>query len=213
MVADADQPYALKDPAEVARRRGLLELPHIAPLIEYSNSVMARVGSGYEVPFFDPCDGGTNAQALFLLEAPGRKAMGSRFISRNNPDPSAKMMFMTLARAGIPRQTTLLWNVVPWYVGNHTAIRAVTPDDIAASLSFLKELIDLLPNLKAVVLVGKKAQRVELHVAKLTVCRVFRSPHPSQRVMNRWPEQRAEMIKTFCEVAAWLKTSERPSLA
>ena len=38
------------------------------------------------IPHFDPLDGGSNAQVLFLMEAPGPKASASGFVSRNNPD-------------------------------------------------------------------------------------------------------------------------------
>jgi hypothetical protein len=104
----------------------MLTLPHIAPLVEYVQQTTIRMGSNYEIPYFDPCDGGINAQALFLLEAPGRKAVGSNFISRNNPDPSAKTMCTLLATVALPRYSTLLWNIVSWYVGNDSSIRPVT---------------------------------------------------------------------------------------
>ncbi len=196
MGVDPDLPYALDDPEEIARRRAMLSLPHIAPLVEYAQQIIIRLGSGYEIPYFDPCDGGINAQALFLLEALRRKAVGSSFISRNNPDPSAKTMCTLLAVAALPRGATLLWNVVPWYVGSDSTIRPVTKSDIAAALPFVTELIALLPNLKAIVLVGHKAQTIKHQLARLTNARLFECHHPSQRVMNRWPGRRAEMLDT-----------------
>jgi uracil-DNA glycosylase len=204
MHPDPDSPYALRDPEEIARRRRMVSLPHIAPLVAYARAIIGTVGTGYEIPYFDPCDGGINAEALFLLEAPGRKAVGSGFVSRNNPDPSAKMMCTSLAAAGIPRRRTLLWNIVPWYVGDDSAIRAITKSDISIALPFLTELVVMLPNLKAIVLVGRKAQNVKSEVARMTTVQLFESHHPSQRVMNRWPERRSEISDTFRSLASFL---------
>lgn len=205
MPVDPDAPYALGNPGEIDRRRAMLTLPHIAPLVAYAQQMTMRMGTGYEIPNFDPCDGGTNAAALLLLAAPGRKAVGSGYVSRNNPDPSAKTMCTLLAAAGLPRGATLLWNVVPWYVGGDSTIRPVTRSDLATALPFTSELIALLPRLKAVVLLGRKAQAAKAHIARLTNARVFESHHPSQRVMNRWPERRAEMLDTFRSLASFLE--------
>ncbi len=205
MTVDSDLPYALGNLEEIERRRAMLTLPHIAPLVEYAQQITIRMGSSYDIPYFDPCDGGINAQALFLLEAPGRKAVGSTFISRNNPDPSAKTMCILLATAALPRDAILLWNIIPWYVGNDSSIRPVTQSDIVTALPFIKDLIALLPNLRAIVLVGRKAQNVKFQLTRLTNARLFESHHPSQRVMNRWPERRAEMLDTFRSLASFLR--------
>ena len=205
MVMDTNSPYILIEPDEVKRRLAMLTSPHIAPLITYAQQIMARLGSNYQIPYFDPCDGGIHSEVLFLLEAPGRKAIGSSFISRNNPDPSARNMCTLLDAAGLPRTTTLLWNIVPWYVGSEEKIRAVKKSDITTAIPFLKELINFLPNLKAIVLVGRKAQSAKSQIIQLTSARFFESHHPSQQVMNRWPERRVEMLDTFKSLAAFLK--------
>ncbi len=72
------------------------------------------------VPHFDPLDGGINARVLFLLEAPGAKAVASGFVSRNNPDETARNFFDLNMAAGIARRDTVCWNVVPWYIGTGT---------------------------------------------------------------------------------------------
>ncbi len=204
-MVDPDLPYALGNPEEIERRRAMLTLPHIVPLVEYAQQIATRMGSGYEIPHFDPCDGGVNAKVLFLLEAPGRKAMASGFISRNNPDPSAKTICTLLAVAAIARSVTLLRNIVPWYVGDDLAIWPVTELDIATALPFFTELIALLPHLRAVVLLGRKAQNVKSQLVRMTNAQLFESHHPSQRVMNRWPERRAEMSDTFRRLASFLR--------
>jgi hypothetical protein len=82
------------------------------------------------LPDFDPWDAGIDAEILFLLEAPGARAVASTIVSRNNPDETAKNMFLLHQDACIPRARTLLWNVVPWYIGDGARIRAATPQDL-----------------------------------------------------------------------------------
>lgn len=208
MIVDPDLPYTLSEPDEVKRRLAMLTLPHIAPLIAHAQQITARLGSSYQIPYFDPCDGGIHSEVLFLLEAPGRKAIGSSFISRNNPDPSARNMCTLLNTVGLPRTITLLWNIVPWYVGSESRIRAVKKSDIATAIPFLKELIDFLPNLKAIVLVGRKAQTAKSQIIPLTSARFFESYHPSLQAMNRLPERRAEMLNIFKHLVAFLKNGD-----
>lgn len=214
-IIDPDSPYTLSEPDEVKRRLAMLRLPHIAPLVAYTQKITARLGDNYQIPYFDPYDGGIHAKVLFLLEAPGRKAVealgvsiGSGFISRNNPDPSAKNMCNLLKAAGIPRTDTLLWNIVPWYVGSNSKIRAVKKSDIETALSFFKELIDFLPNLKAIVLVGRKAQSAKSQLAHLASTRFFESYHPSLQVINRSPERYNEILGTFKNIGAFLKNGD-----
>ena len=65
-----------------------------------------------------------------LLEAPGPKAVLSGFVSRNNPDGSAKNFFEFNAQAKIPRKLTVTWNVVPWYIGDGKRIRSANRADL-----------------------------------------------------------------------------------
>ena len=196
-----DAPYALSSPAERERRTAMLNQPHIAPLVEYLTSIKANHPEK-ELPCFDPCDGGVCAKALFLLEAPGPKAVGSAFISRNNPDPTARNLCELLSEANIARADTLIWNIVPWYVGDGTRIRAVNTDDINQAFVHLADLIELLPDLKVVVLVGKKAQSAQSQIEELTRVPIVNTPHPSARVFNMWPDKKDEMKEQLREVAA-----------
>jgi len=178
------------------------------PAISGPSYYQALSCRGYRIPYFDPCDGGVNARVLFLLEAPGAKAVASGFISRNNPDPSARMMCTSLTEAGLLRTDTILWNDVPWYVGGDSRIRAVIDSDLKSALPYFAELVGLLPRLKAVVLVGQKAQKIKTEIARLSNATVFASPHPSQRVMNRWPHCRVEMLNTFRSVKEFLHSGD-----
>lgn len=112
-----DEPKSLRSADARAQRLAAVDDHHIAPLTEFVRSLRARMGTEYAIPYFDPFDGGTRADCLFLLEAPGPKAIASQFISRDNPDETAKNVFLLSREAGIGRHRTVLWNVVPWYIG------------------------------------------------------------------------------------------------
>ena len=173
-----DTPRSLGNPAVRQRRRALLDRPHMKPLNEYVARLRRERKFG-EIPDFDPLDGGIEAQVLFLFQKAGKQTVGcngSGFISRNNDDNTAKATFNFMREAGIPRELTVTWNVVPGWNGE---------DDVAAperraGIRCLKELLALLPRLRAVVLVGGEAQRAWRFVARPDLC-VFPSYHPSPR--------------------------------
>jgi uracil-DNA glycosylase len=108
-----DAPKTLGDAEERGRRSGRLLSPHMRNLTEFVEALRSKTGYGEDIPNFDPADGGVEARCLFLLEAPGRKAVRSGFVSRNNPDETAKNFFKLNHEAGIPRHDTAIWNVVP----------------------------------------------------------------------------------------------------
>ena len=198
-----NEPYALSSPTERERRAAMLWQPHVYPLAKYLAEIKAQHPEK-ELPCFDPCDGGISAKALLLLEAPGPKAVGSTFISRNNPDPTARNLCELLSEAEIVRADTLIWNIVPWYVGDSTRIRAVNADDINESFAYLEDLIGLLPDLKVIVLFGKKAGSAKSQIVQLTSVPIIETPHPSARVFNMWPDKKDEMRQQLRKVAALL---------
>jgi hypothetical protein len=53
----------------------MLNEPHIAPLADYVQR-LRDIHPAWEFPNFDPLDGGTNAEILFLLEKPGADDLG-----------------------------------------------------------------------------------------------------------------------------------------
>lgn len=167
------------DPAEGARRRAMLSLPHMAPLAAYAQSLRARPGA--TVPDFDPLDAGANAELLFLLEKPGPRGQ-TGFVSRDNPTGTAAAIRAFMADAGLPRGRTALWNAVPWWNGT-TAIREPERRD---GLHAVRALLLLLPRLRAVVLVGRTAGRART-VLEAAGLPVFASAHPSPQVRAGWP--------------------------
>jgi uracil-DNA glycosylase len=204
-----DSPKLLADPAARAARTAQLGAPHVAPLTAFVRALRDAAGLEASVPDFDPWDGGTQAEVLFLLEAPGPKAVMSGFISRNNPDESAKNFFELNAAAGIARGRTATWNIVPWYIGTGSRIRAATRTDIEAGIPSLVRLLDLLPRLRAIVFVGEKAARADEVIAKLRPgLRRFRSPHPSPLYVNNAPGNRDHILSALRRVARFLDGDE-----
>lgn len=194
-----DEPYALKSPEEQVRRRGMLTAAHIAPLDAWVRTIADRAGVPQaSVATVDPCDGGVNACALFLFAAPGGGAPESGFISRNNPDSSAKYVGELLAEAGIERRSTLLWNAVPWCLDS----KQCSKDVLISAGPYLEELLRLLPDLRVVVLLGGIAQRLPEAVPGIFGRRMIVTTWlPSVLAFNPKPERRDDVLRAFRAVA------------
>jgi len=192
-------PRAHRDPAFLAAKRDRLREPHVAPLNDLAGRIAAPPGSG--APAFDPDSAGIYTRSLFLFEAPGARstgtagprpaAKGSGIISPDNNDPTAENMWRLHEAAGLSRTSTLAWNIVPWYVGSETKIRAVEPQDLKDSAQYLAMLIALLPELRVVVTFGEKSRqgwfRYLLH-DDAPLLPTLAVPHPSPQSLNPHPE-------------------------
>ena len=80
MYCDNNIPNQLKQEQEVIKRLEKIHEPHILSLTDYVEFL--RQCTKLSIPYFDPCDGGVNAEALFLFQAPGPQALKTNFISR-----------------------------------------------------------------------------------------------------------------------------------
>jgi len=200
-----DSPRLLGNSAACEERREQLGEPHIAPLTALVRDLRSERGPDVWIPDFDPWDGGVNAEILFLLEAPGGRAVSSGFISRNNPDSTAKNFFELNREAGISRHRTVTWNVVPWYIGTGKKIRGAKQSDVAEGVDALRRLLSLLPRLKAVVLLGRPAERsAELIRSLKPDVGIFISPHPSPLFVNNKPGNRDRILAVLHAVAVYL---------
>lgn len=200
-----DTPKSLGNPRHRAERLALLQEPHIRELTAFVERIRVERTCGDAVPYFDPADGGSPAECLYVLEAPGPKAVKSGFISRNNPDETAKNWLTLNAEAGVDRKRTVICNIVPWYIGSNGKIRAAGSADISAGWPYLLELVDMLPRLRVVVLVGGKAQQIgsRLRSARPSL-RQMSCPHPSPMFVNRKPENRGILLSSLRDVATTL---------
>lgn len=159
-------------------------------------------GGGESVPWFDPAEGGVRGRILILGEAPGPRALGvdsprpnskgSGFISPDNNDGTAANCWTLIHEAGIDRSDLVTWNIVPWYVGDGQRIRAANADDLREAAPALRDLLALLPDLRVVVLYGRKAA-AGWAAAGMTVP-FIEVPHPSPTNLNTRPESRAKVL-------------------
>ncbi len=199
-----DEPKSLSRKKVVDARRAQLEAPHVAQLTAFVRKLQLKTHQ--KVPYFDPLDGGTSAEVLFLGETPGRRARQSNFVSRNNPDETANNFFQFNERVGLLRNRTISWNIVLWYIGNKKKIQATSAKDCKMGIQPLLDLLELLPRLRAVVFFGKSAQRAIISVANLTTRRyqLFEAPHPSPQSVNRNKRNRHEIIRVLADVKSYL---------
>lgn len=197
------EPMSLSSFDACQARETRLQDAHIAPLTAFVRDLRSNKGPGFKIPYFDPLDGGTGAEVLFLLEAPGPKAVRSGFVSRDNPDRTAENLFKFAA--AIPRKHTVIWNIVPWYIGYGSTIRPAKADDIHAGLACLTPVLELLIGLRAIVLVGRKAQMVEDSVKRLRPLALFRCPHPSPQFVNRALEHADQISTVLAKVSGFLQ--------
>jgi len=119
---------------------------------------------GLEVPNVDPNDGGVNAMVLFLLETPGPRAVGTQFVSRDNPDPSARNMGRLLDQAGFARADVVLWNVVPQCISTADRNKRPTKKQIKEAASKTQDFINALPRLKVVIFCGVSAKTARAYL-------------------------------------------------
>ena len=199
-----DAPRSLKSPTAIAARRAMLNLPHITPLRDYAAELRAEDHG--TVPEFDPMDGGTTARLLFLMEKPGPMTddlsqtgkTGSGFISRDNDDPTAEAIFNFMQQAGIAREETVLWNIIPWWNGS----RNITPTEVNTGLLQLDGLVDLLPEVTTVIAVGRRAARAKA-VVEMRSRAFYCSAHPS-------PINRAARPKVWRAIPGiWAKAARK----
>src|SRR3569833_3277122 len=89
-----------------------------------------------------------------------------------------------------------VWNVIPWWNGT----MAVTFNELREGVDLVRHLIRLLPDLRAVVLVGRKAARAKPLLEGIGLD-LRESAHPSPRVRASRPELWRAIPKVWAEIA------------
>jgi len=151
------------------------------------SSLVSRIrrekGSDF-VPDFDPDGGSPESEFLFLLEAPGPRSLkskGSGYISIDNKDGTAKRFKNQLTQSGFHKSEIVVWNIVPWYLGDHKGITSASAKDIQDAFSYLEDLLKIMPNLKYVILVGQKARNSLVHLSSYGRFCILDLHHPSNQ--------------------------------
>jgi uracil-DNA glycosylase len=181
-------------PGSIAARHARLGEPDVARLNAFAQRLAAD--NDEHVPAFDPDSGGRKARVLLLLQDPSRiAAYESRLISRHTNDSTAGNTFTACEEAGLDYKEALHWNVIPWWAqdpakdpapGKH---RSLAVESRRAG-PYLAETLKLLPNLRSVALVGRKAQSAWDRASKASggsqghCLRLYRCPHTSPLAWN-----------------------------
>lgn len=188
----------LDDEAQRTTRAALIDAPHVAALNTYARTLMT---GAREVPWFDPLDGGVQAEVLVLLQSPARDARRPRFVSRDNSGATQRNLKRFLANAGIARERSVLWNTLPWIAKDDAHPRAPSRRDLDTGLAALPAVLDLLASLRVVVLAGRIAQTaatvIRMHRPRLVILAM---PHPSPLSLCTDPALRLRIITTLAEV-------------
>src|SRR5215208_2945203 len=95
----------------------MLENRRVERLTRHVRRLRDEMRYGCDIPYFDPMDGGVEADVLFLFESPGEGALASGFVSRDNRDSSAAKLTALNKDARLKWELTASWNIVPWALG------------------------------------------------------------------------------------------------
>jgi hypothetical protein len=115
----------------------------------------------YRVPYVAPHYGASTALILALSSNPGPMAggaKGSGMLSRENNDGSAARMGNIYSTVGLSDDHVVPWNAYPWHV-HDTHPNGLPNNLIDEGLQPLKRLLDLHPNIRAIVAHGGDAHR------------------------------------------------------
>jgi len=160
--------------------------PHVEPINRYVDE-LREAGRGW-APYVAPAHGGTAAPVLSILRDPGpatQQGKGSGFISVENDDASAALQADLLEEVGLTAAALTPWNAYPWYVN-----RAPSSAELDAGVATVLHLVDLMPQLRVILLQGKDAQnawaRVIRHRPALVderQLRIIETFHPSRQAL------------------------------
>ena len=146
------------------------------------------------VPYADPASATAGARVLVLMQDPAGDAEdGSGFVSVHNNDVTAANLYRVYDRAKLDPAVTLLWNVVPWWVGNPARPPRDPLREAVRAGPYLEQFVELLdPVPTEVVLLGRPAQRAWDRLVRrcglpavLAEATVGRCPSPGPLVHHR----------------------------
>ncbi|MGV9923384.1 hypothetical protein [Nocardia rhamnosiphila] len=134
---------------------------HVADLNRFVDSLRSKQ-NGF-VPYVSPEFGGREARVLLLNLSPGKGTDpaqgGSGFLSLRNPDGAAERLGEGIVAAGLPADNCVAWKIYPWYMrGLSDKPATERRNHMAVGFPLLRDLFDLLPELRVVVAFGEDAK-------------------------------------------------------
>jgi hypothetical protein len=129
-----------------------------APIRAFASRI--RRATGRQVSDFDPTGPGAHGRVLILLRDPGGSeggALQTGYVSPwTNDDATARNERRLISASTLTRTVCLFWNAFPWDLQGCNP----TVSDRERGAQFLRELIELLPRLRAIVACGNEAHDV-----------------------------------------------------
>jgi uracil-DNA glycosylase len=154
-------------------------------LDEYYAYLASMKGPEFLIPHFDSFFGEpTSATTLLFLESPGPQVRDTRLISLNNDDPTARNLKDQLDKAKVSLENVLLWNIVPWIRKEEKGFDVPVKKDIVEARDYHIQLFKILPQLRALVFLGKRAQSDIVYYSGHTNYRLLAAHHPSAQAMS-----------------------------
>jgi hypothetical protein len=180
---------------------------HISPINRYVDFLREQSGRGW-VPYVAPLYGGVDAKLLSVLRDPGpktREGAGSGFICMENDDQTAEALCNHYAQAGIPACDIVPWNSYPWYIN-----KAPSVVQLRAGAETIAHLLEILKEVRVVMLHGGDAHRVWDYVPAVRTMHVIKTFHPSsQAFIHKDPqviaERRRHIREAFREAASLIQ--------
>jgi hypothetical protein len=166
---------------------------------------------GFSVPYIAPHYGASTARILALSSNPGPQAggvNGSGMLSRENNDGSAARMGVIYESVGLSDSQIVPWNAYPWHV-HETHPNGLPNSLIHNGLYALKRLLELHPNIQAVVAHGGDAHRsVKLFMSPKYFgayadgrgLKVWNARHTSNRAFILQEPERSIALEGVCAV-------------
>ena len=171
----------------------------VLPMTLTAHLTHLRTTLALPVPAPDPLDGGAAARVLLLLEKPGPASARLGLITRDGPNPTARAIKAFAERAGLPREATIIWNVIPAWNGT---IR-VSAAELRGGLAHLPAFLDCLPSLRGAILVGRRAQSAAPLIEARGLPWVA-SAHPSPQVRAARRADWEAIPARWAAAKAWL---------
>jgi hypothetical protein len=208
----------MSDPAFKAGQFENVHQPHVVAvnrLVEELRERQPPEGRGW-VPYVAPIHGGSEARILSVLRDPGpmtHETNGSGMLCVENDDDSAALQCELLAKVDLGARDLTPWNTYPWY--RHDQTSGLTGQQITQGLDPLRRLMEVLPELRVVLLQGGEAKTLWKRFARqhpevaqrYTVVQTY---HPGRTALRHPdPEVRAareaRRVAAFEEVRAALR--------
>jgi hypothetical protein len=201
-------PRRMGDVAFRAAQQEQAFAPQVRAINQLCDALMAEK-AGSSVPYVAPHYNATTARILTLSSNPGPASGGetsSGFVSRENDHPVAVRMSSIFATVGLSDADVVPWNAYPWHL-DQAYPKGLPPHLVVDGLEPLKRVLELHPNVRAVVAHGADAQRsmhllttkkrfAQFHAERNL--RVFEARHPSNRVFVLPSPERAAAIERVC---------------